>query len=225
VIELAIDSITTPWAALGLPGEPGDDDDAARGRILDGALERFLAHGIRPTTMTQVAGAAGLGVATVYRRYPRKQQLIQAVLLREVRRFIAEVDARTAAATTPEEQTVEGFVAFVTGIASRPLLLVALRDDPELGLPMLTEHGAPVLALGRGFIAATIRRWQREGTLAAFDADLVAEIFARLAHSLVLTPEGLIPTGDDATTRAFARTYLLPLLRPRLAPKARLTIT
>jgi AcrR family transcriptional regulator len=209
---LVIDSITTPWAALRQLGEP---DDATCRRILDGALERFLAQGIRPTTMTQVADAAGLGVATVHRRYPRKQQLIQAVLLREVHRFIAEVDAKTAAAVTPEEQTVEGFVAFVTGIARRPLLLVALRDDPELGLPMLTEHGAPVLALGRSFIAATIRRWQRESAVADFDADLVAEIFARLAHSLVLTPEGLIPSGDDVATRDFARTYLLALLTPQ----------
>jgi AcrR family transcriptional regulator len=208
---LAIDSLSASWAALRQLGEP---DDEARRRILDGALERFGAQGIRSTTMTAVADAAGLGVATVYRRYPRKRELVQAVLLREVRRFIAEVDAKTAAATTPEEQTVEGFVAFVTGIASRPLLLVALRDDPELGLPMLTEHGAPVLALGRSFVAATIRRWQREGAVADFDADLVAEIFARLAHSLVLTPEGLIPTADDAATRAFARTHLLALLRP-----------
>jgi AcrR family transcriptional regulator len=211
VIDLTIDSISAPWAALRLAGEP---EDEVRRRILDGALERFLAEGIRSTTMVQVADAAGLGVATVYRRYARKRELVQAVLLREVRRFIAEVDAKTAAAVTPEEQTVEGFVAFVTGIAARPLLLVALRDDPELGLPMLTARGAPVLALGRSFVAATIRRWQREGAVADFDADLVAEIFARLAHSLVLTPEGLIPTGDDDATRDFARTHLLSLLAP-----------
>lgn len=209
MIEVAIESINTPWAALRLVGEP--DDEACR-RILDGALERFLAQGIRPTTMVQVADAAGLGVATVYRRYTRKQELVGAVLLREVHRFIAEVDAKTAAATTPEEQTVEGFIAFVTGIAGRPLLLAALRDDKEIGLPWLTEHGAPVLALGRSFIAGTIRRWQRESAVA--DVDLVAEIFARLAHSLVLTPEGLIPAGDDEVTRDFARTHLLPLLTP-----------
>jgi hypothetical protein len=63
--------------------------------------------------------------------------------------------------------------------------------------------------------AGTIRRWQRESAVADFDADLVAEIFARLAHSLVLTPEGLIPASDDAVTRDFARTHLLPLLTPR----------
>lgn len=192
----------------------GEPDDEASRRILDGALERFLAEGIRPTTMVQVADAAGLGVATVYRRYARKQELVGAVLLREVHRFIAEVDAKTAAAVTPEEQTVEGFIAFVTGIANRPLLLAALRDDKEIGLPWLTEHGAAVLGLGRSFIAGTIRRWQGEGAVADFDAELVAEIFARLAHSLVLTPEGLIPAGDDAITRDFARAHLLPLLTP-----------
>ncbi|MHB1712432.1 MAG: TetR/AcrR family transcriptional regulator, partial [Acidimicrobiales bacterium] len=59
-----------------------------------------------------------------------------------------------------------------------------------------------------------IRRWQAQGVIADFDADLVAEIFARLAHSLALTPDGLIPTGDGPAARQFARVHLLPLLCP-----------
>lgn len=58
-------------------------------------------------------------------------------------------------------------------------------------------------------------RWQDEGALADFDADVVAEIFARLAHSLVLTPDGLIPFSDGPAARQFAHDHLLPLLRPR----------
>ena len=49
------------------------------------------------------------------------------------------------------------------------------------------------------------------------DADIVAEIQARLALSLVLAPDGRIPMHDDAATRAFATKYLVPLLGARTA--------
>jgi hypothetical protein len=42
----------------------------------------------------------------------------------------------------------------------------------------------------------------------------VAEIFARLAHSLVLTPDGLIPFSDGPAAKDFARDHLLSLLQP-----------
>ncbi len=190
-------------------------DDDAQQRILDAALACFAATGYRQTTMNRIADTAGLGVATVYRRFPRKEQLAQAVLLREAKAFIDEVDARIAGVATVEEELAEGFAAFVSGIASRPLLHEAMRGQADVVLPMVTERGAPVLALGRSYIAALIRRWQDEGALADFDAELVAEIFARLAHSLVLTPGGLIPFSDGPAARQFARDHLLPLLRPR----------
>ena len=193
---------------------PEPDDESVR-RILDAGLACFVEHGIRRTTMNRIAIRAGLGVATVYRRFPQKDQLVQAVLLREVRGFIDSVDATIAAARTPEDQMAEGFTAFVTGVAGNPLLLRVMSAEPDTALPLLTAQGAPVLALGRSFIAGNIRRWQREGSVTGFDADLVAEIFARLAHSLVLTPGGLIPTADDETTRDFARRHLVPLLSPK----------
>ncbi|GAA2794609.1 TetR/AcrR family transcriptional regulator [Saccharopolyspora taberi] len=193
---------------------PEPDDDSVR-RVLDAGLSCFADHGIRRTTMNRIAERAGLGVATVYRRFPRKDQLVQAVLLREVRRFVTAVDSRVAAARTPEEQMTESFTAFVAGVARNPLLLRVLAAEPETALPLLTARGGPVLALGRSYVADNIRRWQRDGAVTGFDADLVAEIFARLAHSLVLTPGGLIPTEDDETTREFARTHLLPLLSPK----------
>ncbi|MGY2061460.1 TetR/AcrR family transcriptional regulator, partial [Nocardia gipuzkoensis] len=48
-----------------------------------------------------------------------------------------------------------------------------------------------------------------------FDADLVAEIMARLAQSLALTPDGLIPLGDESAARDFARRTLLPMVSTR----------
>lgn len=196
-------------------GRAVDVAGEAEERILDAALSCFAAGGIRRTTMNQIAQAAGLGVATIYRRFARKEHLAQAVLLRETKRFIEEVDAKISQFDTMEAQLAEGFAAFIGGVARRPLLRQLIDSEAEIMWPLVTEQGGSVLALGRRSIAAIIRRWQEAGVIADFDADLVAEIFARLAESLVITPEGLIPTGDEVAARRFAHDHLVPLLRPR----------
>jgi hypothetical protein len=40
----------------------------------------------------------------------------------------------------------------------------------------------------------------------------VAEILVRVAQSFLLTPESVIPIDNDRKVRAFARTYLAPII-------------
>jgi AcrR family transcriptional regulator len=70
-----------------------DTDDEVSGRILDAALDRFAAFGLRRTTMEDIASAADVARATVYRRFTGRDEIVRAVILREMARFIAEVDA------------------------------------------------------------------------------------------------------------------------------------
>jgi AcrR family transcriptional regulator len=184
----------------------------ADGELLDAAMAAFLERGIRRSTMTEIARRAGVGVATVYRRFPKKGGLVQAVMTREVRAFIADVDSKIADASTPTEEVVECFVAFVVGAREHPLLRRILATEPEVVLPALTVSGGPVLALGRAYVVEKIRRVRGEDPGSADDVELVAEIFARLAQSMVLTPDGRIPSGDDERTRTFARRHIAPLV-------------
>ena len=185
-------------------------------RILDAAYGELTRDGVRRTTMNQIADAAGLGVATVYRRFPQKARLVEAVVLREAGRVTAAVDASLGRASTIEEEAASGFTAFAHAIADRPLLVRLLRGDVDHD----GEAVAPgvlldqVMVMARDYIAARIREWQAGGRYREVDAEIVAEIHARLALSLVLAPEGRIPMHDDAATRAFATKYLVPLLGP-----------
>ena len=54
-----------------------EDSDPSTVRILVAAHDEFTEHGVRATTMNKVAERAGLGVATVYRRFPQKAVLVQ----------------------------------------------------------------------------------------------------------------------------------------------------
>lgn len=188
--------------------------DRSTERILDAAYEELTRDGVRRTTMSQIADAAGLGVATVYRRFPQKARLVEAVLLREAARATAAVDAAMRRAGTVEEQVAGGFTAFAHAITERDLLVRLLRGDVDHD----GEAVAPgalvdqIMVMARDYIAGWIRELQATGRYRDVDAEVVAEIEARLALSLVLAPEGRIPMHDDAATRAFATKYLVPLL-------------
>ena len=188
--------------------------NATTDRILDAAYDELTRDGLRRTTMNQIADAAGLGVATVYRRFPQKARLVEAVLLREATRTVVAVDAAIADVGTVEEQAAAAFTAFAHTIADRPLLVRLVRGDADHDGEAVApgELVDQLMVVAREFVAGRVREWQADGHYLDVDADIVAEIYARLALSLVLAPEGRIPMHDDAATRAFATKYLVPLL-------------
>ncbi|MEU0499841.1 TetR/AcrR family transcriptional regulator [Nocardia sp. NPDC005998] len=192
-------------------------EDHNQSRVLDAALLAFLDFGIKRTSMVEVARRCGLSLATLYRRFASKSDLIQAVGMRQARQFVEEVDAaqqrqvdRDASA---EAQIVELFVAFLNGLRGNKLLERLLKTEPEIVLPYLTVKGAPILELGRDYLAEFIARLQDEGKLPDYDPEPLAEMIARTALSLALTPQTVLPLDDDAAIRKFARDHVVVSFR------------
>ena len=183
--------------------------DAVGESIVDAALAEFLAYGLRRTNVDVVARRAGVSRATLYRRFEGKDALVQAVLVRESRRFFASIAAAVAGIESPEERLVEGFVVGVRYAREDRLLNRLLSSDPEALLPYLTTNGTLVVAAARDFLA----RQAPDVPVADRTPAGVAEVFVRLAISFTLMPDGAIPLATDDEVRAFARGYLAPLMR------------
>lgn len=185
-------------------------------RILDAAYEQLTRRGVRRTTMNQIADAAGLGVATVYRRFPQKAELVRAVILREAAVVTAAVAEAMERPIPVDQQSAEGFTSFAHAVADRPLLVRLLRGDADRDGDFVLPANLvdQLIAVARDYMADWIRQLQDQGRYRQVDADVVAEIEARLAMSLILSPDGSIPMHDDSATRAFAIKYLVPLLGP-----------
>ncbi|UGT64239.1 TetR/AcrR family transcriptional regulator [Nocardia asteroides] len=187
-------------------------EDRNQTRVLDAALVAFLDFGIKRTSMVEVARRCGLSLATLYRRFASKSDLIQAVGLRQAKQFVEDVDAalqrqvdRDAGA---EDQIVELFVVFLEGLRGNKLLDRLLQTEPEIVLPYLTVQGAPVIELGRDYLVEFISRLQREGKLPEYDPAPIAEMIARTSLSLALTPQTVIPFEDERAVRDFARDHI-----------------
>lgn len=189
---------------------PLDEDDAAAGQIADAALRQFELFGVARSTMEDVARRAKVSRVTVYRRFPGKDALIDAVAMRELRRFLERLDEAIADIQDPGDMIVEGFVFTLHAVRTHRLLQRLLESEPEAVLPHLTVEGAPFIAAARGFIVARSRQLDPERDPA--DANTVADIVVRLILSYLLTPQATVDLDDPAVARAYARRYLRPLL-------------
>ena len=193
--------------------EKPESFDPTTERILDAAREQFELEGIKRSSVEAVARRAGVTRVTVYRRYPRKDALVEAVIGRETRALIAEVDARTNAIEDADDRTVECFVLLLGWFREHALVRRMLETEPESVLRALTIDAGPVITIGTAYVAEQIRRAQREGDYPAYDPEPAAEIFARFIQSLILTPDELDRFSDDDDARAFARAHIAPMLK------------
>jgi AcrR family transcriptional regulator len=189
-------------------------EDASE-RILRAAVQQIEDFGVRRFTIDDLARRVGLSRVTIYRYFPRKEALIEEVLLSELRRFLADVDAVVAGYDSLEDRSVEGFVFALTFLREHRVLDRLLRTEPELILPLLTTHAAPVLEAGRKYIEYVARREAQESVLPLSDRDIatLSELLARSVLSFVLTPESVMGLSDEAGIRRFAERYIRPVIR------------
>ena len=186
--------------------------DPLRARILDAACAQFTRFGLRRSTIDDVARRAGVSRVTVYRRVGTKERLVQECLLREYRRFTAEVDAAVRDLPSIEQRLEEGFVLLLRYLTEHRLVGGLLRLEPELMLPYLTVDSGPHLVVMRDYLATRLRHAQRtEGGLDG-DPTPVAELMVRITVSFLLNPVSCFALEDAAQARQFVRRYLTPLL-------------
>jgi AcrR family transcriptional regulator len=193
-------------------GEPPPDTSA---RILDAAAEQVEHFGVRRFTLDDVARRLGISRVTIYRYFPKRDALVEAVLLREMHRFLRAIDAAVEPCRTLEERLVEGVVFALSYLRAHRLLNRVLRTEPELILPALTVRADRVLAAGREFIAGFALREAERGGLPLRKEEIegLSELLARAVLSFVLTPDSVLGMQTDAEVRDFAERYLSPILR------------
>ena len=190
-------------------------EDVLFDRVAAAALEEFAEHGIRRTSMEDVARRAGVSRMTVFRRFSSKQRLVEIVIAREVHRGMQELDLLWEGAETLEDRLVAGFEFAGRYVRGHPLFDRLLRSEPEVLLPPLTLDGGPVLELYRSLIAHRLKAEVNAGRAASTDIDGVAEVIARLAISLLLTRDGTITLDDPHSVRRLVNLTLLPMLQPQ----------
>src|SRR5580658_3290336 len=119
-----------------------------RERLLDAARDLFIEYGPR-ASLDEIARRAGIGIATLYRRFPQRQALMHAVVLDALLRTAAE--ARQAADEEPDPfgalvRYMHRVIAVRTAAVIPALLGEISLDDEEI-MRAREAVSAPVEAL------------------------------------------------------------------------------
>lgn len=214
---------------LGALADPSLDDTTDR--ILDAAAEVLASGGLRRCTVEEIAERGHIGRTTIYRRFDGRDEIVHAVLARELRSFFDAVARSVEHLDRIEDQVVEGFITALDAARDSPMLPL-LRSEPDLLLFLVTDAG-PILDMVTGLMVQQLRRLAAgsgigsgigsdtnadtpNDTPADIDAQQArhgAEVVFRLTVSFVLMPETTLPLDDPVAGRAALHALFDPLLR------------
>lgn len=178
------------------------EDAPGHEQVLDGALAAFLDFGIRRASMNEIARRSGVSPASLYRWYGTKDALVAAVGIRETREFLTGLEAQIDRTAPPDEQLAEVTVQVAHRLRDQPLLRRLIETEPESILPRLTTDAGPIIDAGATYLAGHIQRLMDEGGITRFDPRPLAEMLARVTHSMILTPPTDTPPDDVLRTTA-----------------------
>ncbi|MER6791223.1 TetR/AcrR family transcriptional regulator [Amycolatopsis mediterranei] len=173
------------------------DAERNRERILDAARRVFAAEGIE-VSMSAVARAAGVGVATLFRRFPTREDLLDAVFADTMRGY---VEAAEIAEADPDPWN--GFTGYIRAVCSMQVANRGFADVLTMTFPAaahLEEHRARAY---EGFLRL-IDAAKAAGKLRPdfADQDMVVLL---MANAGVITAAGA--TAPDSSARLVA--YLI----------------
>jgi AcrR family transcriptional regulator len=193
-----------------------DNPDEITTRILAAGLEQAELVGMRRTTMDDVARRSGVGRATLYRRFPNKAALNDAIVLSEVRHFLEGSAAARSHGTTFEDRMVYGTAFTVTFMREHALLKKLLRTEPEAILPSLTVDAGAIIDFATDYSVTWLRE-EVHGTTPTTPAQerhlrTVAELQTRLTLSFIVTPHTSINLATIDEVREYVRDYLMPMI-------------
>ncbi|MGA8115308.1 MAG: TetR/AcrR family transcriptional regulator [Actinocatenispora sp.] len=180
------------------PGRPRQDEHRVD-RILDAATDLLVRLGYRKVTIEDIAQQVGIGKGTVYLHWRTKQQLFEALLLREAVSYLdALVDALRAdpAMVLPHRLMAHSFLV----IHDRPVLRGMFSGDAKELQAAVTDsprRSADLFATARFFDLLT-----RHGLLRADVPNLTYAWSA--VHSGFHVLDNLDPAAGELDVRARA---------------------
>lgn len=195
------------------PGTGGGDADRRTTAVLTAARAVVVDLGIRRLTIDEVVRRSGVSRMTVYRRFAGRDEVVVAVIRRELEQAAATVSASVADARGAEDRFCGAFAAAVEVVGGNELLTRLLELEPETLLPYLTTAGQPFVAGTIAFLRPYVGALRSEAGAPDPDPglDAVAETIGRVGLSLRLTPAIAIDLDDEAARVRYAREVLVPL--------------
>jgi len=175
-----------------VPRPPSRIDDPTRARILEAARDQFLRLGFSPVTTDDIASAAGVSKATLYRAFPGKEQLFREVILGQLLEIETGIDSLISARDRDFVSKLAAILSFMGLELSKLSGLVTV--DMQRNAPAVWKEFE---AFRRQRVFAKLKRILEEGRASGvFRSDIHQDFLILLYATIiqeVMNPATLVP--------------------------------
>lgn len=174
------------------------DAERNRDKILTAAREAF-ADPSATVSMAEISRRAGVGMPTLYRNFPGRRELLEALYTDEVDAIINAADAVDGA--TPGAVLMAWLQRFFGFFTNKRHIAAELLKDTDASNPVFGGNRARVLAAGRPLLAAAQRTHEIRD-------DLTLDQILDMIHAIATIPgdtryvETILQTALDGLRRA-----------------------
>lgn len=184
-------------------------------RILEAAKACCEKWGIAKVGVDDIAAAAGVSRATLYRLFPGGRDVVfDAMRVWELEEFFTRLKAGVDGAEGLEELLVRTVVVATNELRADEHLALMLMSEPGATVADLTVDGLPrIIRMAGLFLSPLV-----DDYLARAEAGRLVDLLSRLVISYFLAPSEHVDFGDEASARNFIRHQILPAFSHSGAP-------
>jgi AcrR family transcriptional regulator len=150
-------------------------------RLISAALETFADRGADSASLEEIARRAGVGIGTLYRHFPTRQALLEAVYQDQIEALRARADELIA--TTDPVSALSGWLLAVTAWSKTKQTLVSALMAAEDGESAVRSYCSKLI---RDTVDDLVARAQKAGQIRA---DASATDLLKLVHGIAVAAD------------------------------------
>jgi AcrR family transcriptional regulator len=180
-------------------------------RYLDAAEVCFAQFGLAKTTVEDVARAAGVSRATLYRAFKNRDELFLAVYLRESARLAKDARNHLRAFDDAGSWIVEGMLFCLAEVPKRPLLATQFGVEEAGRTSRIVLNSGQVLAVGCETLRPAFEVARDRGQLKpGLELEALIDWVVRILISYLTVPSASL--ASRAQMRTLLRATVLPAI-------------
>jgi AcrR family transcriptional regulator len=185
-------------------------DVTLEARVLEATKACLERWGFAKLTIDDIAAAARVSRATIYRLYPGgKDVLFEALRVRELEEFFDCLKTEIGAVHSLEDVLVRAVVTATRHMRDDEHLALMLAAEPGTVLNQLTSAGVPrIVRMATAFLVPLV-----EPYVGRHDAKAIIDVLSRLTISYFLAPSDIVDLGDEGSARHFLAPFIETLTR------------
>jgi AcrR family transcriptional regulator len=203
----------------GRPAGGGVTAEQSTEAFLDAAEELFATRGYRASTMEAIARRAGYSRGSLYRQFPTRESLVDALVARTTQRHSAGILRRLPEGADLLDMVVEGMVIVATELIHDPLLRTISDQTDDRTVAAMLANSPALLRMVEASLEALASDTASRGLRPGLRPKDVAQFLIATNISMLL---GVVPgSSDPDTVRRYIEVFVLPaLLTDPPAPRA-----